>query len=201
MRLWSISPHLLDTKRLVSQWKEGITMMNIWKKKTDCDMDGTEYPKMGYANHPQVMRMYFLDHTTYEDGSKICYNTSYNTYSMIQHYLSYIYEESRRKNYNFNIEYVKRVLNLGHIEYKVPVFQVLYEIELMRFKNSEWYRNVILPEMEKEKPELLNPVFDYEYGIVQKIESREVIKEEVYKQFCVDISHNEIYKNIFEKFS
>lgn len=46
MRIWSIHPKYLDTKRLTAQWREALLCRNVLEDKTK-----------GYKNHPQFIRI------------------------------------------------------------------------------------------------------------------------------------------------
>ena len=75
MRLWSIHPKYLDTKGLVALWREAILAKKVLEGKTK-----------GYKNHPQLER----------------FRESSNPISAINLYLNYIFEESLKRNYNFD---------------------------------------------------------------------------------------------------
>ncbi len=45
MRLWSLHPSILDTKGLVTVWREGLLAQKVLENKTT-----------GYRNHPQLIR-------------------------------------------------------------------------------------------------------------------------------------------------
>ncbi len=77
MRIWSIHPKCLDTKGLVALWRETLLAKKVLAGKTKA-----------YRNHPQLNR--FKEMIDPEGG--------------VDHYLSYIYEEAKRRNYNFNRE-------------------------------------------------------------------------------------------------
>ncbi len=62
MRIWSIHPKYLDSKRLVAQWREALLCRAVLEGKT-----------IGYKNHPQFLRVkyhsqphYFINSFLYE---------------------------------------------------------------------------------------------------------------------------------------
>jgi len=73
MRLWSIHPKYLDTKRLVAAWREGLLARAVLLGKTK-----------GYKNHPQLNRF---------KGKSIEY---------IDTYLFNICSEAERRGYSFD---------------------------------------------------------------------------------------------------
>lgn len=98
MRLWSIHPKYLDYKGLVALWREGLLAKNVLEGNTK-----------GYKNHPQLVRFKQLD----------------SPISNINYYLSYIIEEAKARNYNFDESKLicngKRELILitnGQVEYE-----------------------------------------------------------------------------------
>lgn len=81
MRLWSLHPQYLDSKGLVSVWREGLLAKAVLEGKT-----------RGYTNHPQLIR--FRN-----------YNDPGNAINM---YLWYILQESKLRGYHFDESKVKR---------------------------------------------------------------------------------------------
>lgn len=62
MRIWSLHPKYLDTKRLVAQWREALLCRAVLEERTK-----------GYKNHPQFLRVknhtqphYFINSFLYE---------------------------------------------------------------------------------------------------------------------------------------
>ena len=104
MRLWSVHPKYLDQKGLVAVWREGLLAQSCLERGkislcSDCNergymKDGTRCQickgrgniKTAYYNHPQLER--FKTHIATR-GTIICY-------------LHHIWEESRKRDYNFN---------------------------------------------------------------------------------------------------
>jgi hypothetical protein len=75
MRLWSISPSLLDKAGLGALWREGLLALNVLKGKTK-----------GYKNHPQLVRF------------KECENPV----QAITDYMHFICDEADSRGYSFN---------------------------------------------------------------------------------------------------
>lgn len=75
MRLWSISPVLIDNKGLTALWREGLLALNVLKGKTK-----------GYKNHPQLIRF------------KECENPV----QAITDYLHFIVDEADSRGYNYD---------------------------------------------------------------------------------------------------
>ncbi len=75
MRIWSLHPKYLDAKGLVAVWRESLLAQKVLEGKTK-----------GYKNHPQLNR----------------FKTSNRPIESIGCYLSHIYEESSKRDYNFD---------------------------------------------------------------------------------------------------
>lgn len=75
MRLWSISPSLLDGKGLTALWREGLLALNVLKGKTK-----------GYKNHPQLIRFKECD----------------NPVQAITDYLHFVCDEADSRGYNYS---------------------------------------------------------------------------------------------------
>lgn len=75
MRIWSIHPKYLDTKGLVSLWRETLLAKNVLEEKSK-----------GYKNHPQLIR----------------FKNSDNPLHGINQYLAAVYQESQTRGYHFN---------------------------------------------------------------------------------------------------
>ncbi len=98
MRLWSIHPKYLDAKGLVALWRETLLAKNVLEGNTK-----------GYKNHPQLIR--------FKENS--------NPIGSINNYLSYIWVESKLRNYNFDSS--KFLKNESEIAIPVTTGQVEYE--------------------------------------------------------------------------
>jgi hypothetical protein len=75
MRIWSVHPKYLDSKRLVAAWREALLARAVLKGKTK-----------GYKHHPQLER----------------FRQTKNPVLSINHYLYYIYTEAVKRGYNFD---------------------------------------------------------------------------------------------------
>jgi hypothetical protein len=75
LRLWTIHPKYLDATGLVALWRESLLAQRILREETK-----------GYKNHPQLKR--FRMHLYPQEA--------------IASYLMGIWEESRRRGYNFD---------------------------------------------------------------------------------------------------
>lgn len=154
MRLWSIHPKYLDQKGLTACWREGLLAKKVLQGET-----------RGYKNHPQLER--FKNHVS--------------PIGAIKCYLHGIWEESRKRGYNFN--YAKLELTTDKPYYRESIIvtsaQIDYEFEHLQLKllkrdynkcyinemNTDWQRNV--------EP---HPIFRIIEG---KIESWEKIPKEI----------------------
>ena len=99
MRLWSIHPKFLDAKGLVALWRETLLAKHVLEGKTK-----------GYKNHPQLNR----------------FKASKNPLFAINYYLSEIYFEAEKRNYNFTKDKIdwsfkKQTLTVtsGQIEFEI----------------------------------------------------------------------------------
>lgn len=75
MRLWSIHPQYLDPQGLVALWREALLARKVLSGLTK-----------GYKHHPQLARFRSCD----------------NPIGAIDWYLSFVLDEARRRNYNFD---------------------------------------------------------------------------------------------------
>ena len=90
MRLWSIHPKYLDATGLVALWRESLLAQKILKEETK-----------GYKNHPQLQRFRIYP----------CPKRA------IAAYLWGIWQESRRRGYNFD----KKKIGEESVTVKLPV--------------------------------------------------------------------------------
>ncbi|WP_041081389.1 pyrimidine dimer DNA glycosylase/endonuclease V [Thermotoga profunda] len=102
MRLWSIDFSYLDRKGLLAVWREALLAKAVLSFKTK-----------GYKNHPQLER--FKSHS--------------NPLKAINTYLFYIYEESKSRNYNFDLSKIDLSQVDSSIKIKVTKGQLRYEFE------------------------------------------------------------------------
>jgi len=105
MRIWSLHPKYLDAKGLVGLWRETLLARNVLQGKT-----------VGYKNHPQLNR----------------FKVAKRPLEAINQYLSEIYLESVRRNYNFD----KQKINWSFKKSKLPVTagQLNYETKHLLIK-------------------------------------------------------------------
>ena len=75
MRIWSLHPKYLDTKGLLALWRETLLAKNVLEGKTK-----------GYKNHPQLNR----------------FKTAKKPVNCINYYLRFVWDEAKKRNYNFN---------------------------------------------------------------------------------------------------
>lgn len=75
MRLWSIHPKYLDSKRLTAQWREALLCRAVLEGRTK-----------GYKQHPQFLRV----------------KNHVQPHYFINRFLYEIWEESKKRGYDFN---------------------------------------------------------------------------------------------------
>lgn len=102
MRLWSLSPSLLDSKGLVACWRESLLALNVLQGKT-----------VGYKNHPQLDR----------------FKKQRNPVQSICNYLHIICDEADKRGYKFNrnkipLKYIEESI-------PVTIGQILYEYKFL----------------------------------------------------------------------
>ena len=98
MRIWSVHPKYLDSVGLVALWRETLLAKNVLLGNTK-----------GYKHHPQLTRFLKLENPVFA----------------VNRYLSFVYEESLRRGYHFDIskvgecpENIQIPLTLGQLEYE-----------------------------------------------------------------------------------
>jgi hypothetical protein len=102
MRLWSIHPKYLDCKGLTALWREGLLARKVLSGKTK-----------GYKNHPQLIR----------------FKNQKNPVKAINSYLSFVFEESKRRCYKFNRNKIRDTsakkisINKGQIDYEFTLLK------------------------------------------------------------------------------
>lgn len=118
MRIWSIHPKYLDTKGLVSLWRETLLAKNVLEEKTK-----------GYKNHPQLIR----------------FKNSDNQLQGINQYLAAVYQESQTRGYhfnkdNFNIYHdpVTLTVTLKQIEYETQ-----HLLKKLKTRDMERYHRLL----------------------------------------------------------
>jgi hypothetical protein len=122
LRLWSIHPQYLDGIGLVALWRESLLAQKILKEQTK-----------GYRNHPQLKR--FRIHPRPQRA--------------IAGYLIEIWQESRRRGYNFD----KKKIGGENTTVKIPVNrgQLRYEFDwlLDKLKKRDLNRYNLLRSVKK----------------------------------------------------
>lgn len=110
MRLWSIHPCYLDAKGLVALWREGLLAKKVLEGKTK-----------GYTKHPQLER----------------FRKTKNAVSAINYYLSEVFAEAEKREYNFNKNKISR--NFSSV--KIPVTAGQIKFEAAHLKKKLQHRN------------------------------------------------------------
>lgn len=148
MRLWSISSKYLDTKGLLALWRESLLAKKVLEGNTK-----------GYKNHPQLLR--FL-----KSPDPILY---------INIYLKLIYDEAKKRSYNFNYNKIDiskieniNIENLKKI--KVSKGQVIYELEFLKTKlqKRDFKKYLQLKNVNQDID--INPIFEIIEGEIEKWE-------------------------------
>jgi hypothetical protein len=144
MRLWSIHPRYLDSKGLVALWSEALLAQKVlW--------GGTK----GFKNHPQLTR----------------FKTHLHPRRAIADYLSEVWRESRKRQYNFQ----KTKIGEGGLTHKIPVKegQLKHEFRLLlgrlRKRDPKRYR-----ELRSVKRALPHPIFIVVEGEIEDWEKTKV---------------------------
>ena len=122
MRLWSLSPELLDSKGLVACWRESLLALHVLQGNT-----------VGYKNHPQLDR----------------FKKSDNPVQSISSYLWSLYWESLERGYKFDKN--KIPLEFSEVSIPVTIGQLEYEYEFLKNKvigrTGKWnhgFANILL---------------------------------------------------------
>ena len=105
MRIWSLHPKYLDSKGLVALWRETLLAKNVLENKTK-----------GYKHHPQLNR----------------FKESKRAIDCIYQYLSEIYKEAARRNYNFN----KDKINANFRRTTLTVTRGQVDFEIVHLKEN-----------------------------------------------------------------
>ena len=142
MRLWTIHPKYLDSKGLVALWRETLLAQNVLLGKTK-----------GYKNHPQLIRFKKMD----------------KPLELIASYLLGIFEESKKRNYNF--DKTKIVTQTCSLQISVTSGQIIYEKEHLLNKLKVRDENLYHRLNNVDKIDL-HPIF---YEIQGSVESWEVV--------------------------
>lgn len=110
MRLWSIRPDLLDRMGLLALWREGLLAQKIL-------LAGPPYD-VPYGKHPQLDR----------------FKKTSDPINMIGRYLRHVYEEARRRGYNFNRKLIHSPTPSCTSSIPVSIGQIDYEMRLLLHK-------------------------------------------------------------------
>lgn len=99
MRIWSVHPKYLDSKGLVALWRETLLAKHVLLGQTK-----------GYKNHPQLIR----------------FKNEEKPVDLINQYLSEIFNESKKRGYNFdknkidwNFTPTSILVTRGQLDYEV----------------------------------------------------------------------------------
>jgi hypothetical protein len=147
MRLWSIHPKYLDSKGLVALWRESLLAKKVLEGKT-----------RGYTKHPQLERF------------KKCTDPI----SAINRYLSEVYTEAVKREYNFDKKKIDWSYNRDLL-ITVSSEQVKYEFQHLvnKLKTRDPERIVNFP---ADTEITANPLFIIVDG---EIETWEVVKSDI----------------------
>jgi hypothetical protein len=117
MRIWSLHPKYLDAKGLVAVWRETLLAKHVLEGKTK-----------GYKNHPQLNRFKAME----------------NPVEVINQYLSEIYIEASKRNYNFdrqkinwNFKKTKMDVTMGQL-----AFEASHLLSKLRARDNEKYEEL-----------------------------------------------------------
>ncbi|HEX2921319.1 MAG TPA: pyrimidine dimer DNA glycosylase/endonuclease V [Bacteroidales bacterium] len=141
MRLWSLHPKYLDKKGLVALWREALLAKRVLEGKT-----------MGYKNHSQLLRFRELQ----------------NPVAAINQYLSHVYSEAVKRNYNFDKQKIS--WNFTEIKMNVTSEQLSYEVLHLRKKLETRDKNK-LEELKKTTAFETHPLFRAVAGQIEKWEN------------------------------
>ena len=115
MRIWSIHPKYLDSKRLTAQWREALLCRAVLDNKTK-----------GYKKHPQFLRV--KNHP--------------QPYYFINMFLFEIWKEGKKRNFQFDrsklIEEMWKKYTEPFIPMEVTEDQLEYEFNWMQGKLDEF---------------------------------------------------------------
>ncbi|PID29808.1 MAG: hypothetical protein CSB55_01085 [Candidatus Cloacimonadota bacterium] len=137
MRIWSIHPEYLDTKGILALWRETLLAKKVLENQTK-----------GYKNHPQLIRF------KKSDSPLICIN----------YYLKIVWQEAKRRNYNFNGSKFEDVKNPPKIT--VNSDQIEYEknhlLKKLKIRDTNKYEYLIKSENCK-----VHPLFEVKEGGIE----------------------------------
>jgi len=139
MRLWSVSPRLLDPKGLVAVWREALLARRVLEGRTT-----------GYRHHPQLER----------------FRAQGDPVGAVDRYLVHVREEALRRGYSFDSG---KIGSPSQCMIAVTSGQVNYEFWLLERKLSgrcpgtEWHRSV----MQSACSPALHPAFSMVDGPIE----------------------------------
>jgi hypothetical protein len=115
MRIWSLHPKYLDAKGLVALWRETLLAKNVLEGNT-----------AGYKHHPQLNR----------------FKNAKRPVDAINQYLSEVYSESLKRNYNFDRQKIdwrfkksKLTVTTGQLNYEAKhLLKKLKTRDISRYK-------------------------------------------------------------------
>jgi hypothetical protein len=142
MRLWSLHPEYLDRQGIVALWREALLAKKVLENKTK-----------GYKNHPQLIR----------------FKKTKEPLRAINNYLSVVYIEAVKRNYNFDESKFESSIDIEKIE--VTLGQMVYELNHLKKKLSVRDNKKLSEIISVEVPES-NPVFKVVKGEVEEWERR-----------------------------
>jgi len=143
VRLWSLHPQYLDAKGLVACWRESLLAKAVLSGKT-----------RGYRDHPQLER----------------FKSQPLPLEAMRFYLKSLYDEARRRGYEFDRRKIGRVRRVR----RIPITSGQARYEMSHLKRKLWrrdrkrfylHRHVITP--------TLHPLFRLGTGPVEKWERAE----------------------------
>ena len=142
MRIWSLHPKYLDTKGLVALWRETLLAKHVLEGKTK-----------GYLHHPQLIRFKNVEQPL----------------DAINLYLSVVYEEALKRQYNFDdtkFKLVSKPLQLtvtqGQLDYELK-----YLLTKLKLRDIEKYNSI-----NKTKKVIAHPLFVIIEGTIEEWEMR-----------------------------
>jgi len=141
LRLWSIHPKYLDRAGLVALWRESLLAQKVLREETK-----------GYKRHPQLKR--FWGHP--------------NPVGAIANYLIAVWEESKRRGYNFD---KGKIGTVAPVE-KIPVTRGQLKYEFDRLCDKLKSRNIVrYRELLSIKEIECHPIFEVIEGGVEEWEA------------------------------
>ena len=140
MRLWTLHPKYLDAKGLVALWRESLLAKKVLEGQT-----------AGYKNHPQLNR----------------FRQSELPLDAINQFLSEVYNESVRREYNFN----RQKIDWSFRKTKIPVtdgqvkFEAAHLLNKLKTRDLNKYK-----ELSSGSDFVINPLFTEVIGDIEKWE-------------------------------